>query len=207
MKKRKGLAIALLGSLFLTVLTGCSEKVVTVAQITDEEGEVTEYIKMQEFEVKEVVEDSGKEQVEHCVVLIPQGYHESEEVKGLYLHERAPMESSNIYYSMVPKAEGYVNEALTKEQYADMLAASLKQQGKDVTVEVSSFEKVQMDQIPALKIRSSYKVESNTILQLTYIVLAEDTHIITYSQSKDDEMMADFEAAEGQIRLVRRKNK
>ena len=205
MKRMKYTFAALVGMLFCFSLAGCSEKVVTVAEIMDEEGEVTEYIKMQEFELKEVVEDSGKEQVEHCVVLIPGDYHESEEVKGLYLHERAPMESSNIYYSMVPGEAGHVKEELTAEQYALFLEEALKQEGKDVSVEITSFEKVQMDQIPALKIRSSYKVESNTILQLTYIVLAEDTHIVTYSQSKDDEMMADFEAAEGQIRLVRRK--
>lgn len=204
MKKIKFFLCVLLGSLFCLSVTGCSEKVVTVSEIMDEEGEVAEYITMQEFEIKEIVEDSGKQQVEHCVVLIPGDYHESEDVKGLYLHERAPMESSNIYYSVVKGQDGHVSEALTPEQYAAMLQEALLQAGKEVTVEVSSFEKVQMDQIPALKIRSSYKVESNTILQLTYLVLAEDTHIITYSQSKDDEMMADFETAEGQIKLVRR---
>ena len=204
MKKIKFFLCVLLGSLFCLSVTGCSEKVVTVSEIMDEEGEVAEYITMQEFEIKEIVEDSGKQQVEHCVVLIPGDYHESEDVKGLYLHERAPMESSNIYYSVVKGQDGHVSEALTPEQYAAMLQEALLQAGKEVTVEVSSFEKVQMDQIPALKIRSSYKVESNTVLQLTYLVLAEDTHIITYSQSKDDEMMADFETAEGQIKLVRR---
>lgn len=204
MKKIKFFLCVLLGSLFCLSVTGCSEKVVTVSEIMDEEGEVAEYITMQEFEIKEIVEDSGKQQVEHCVVLIPGDYHESEDVKGLYLHERAPMESSNIYYSVVKGQDGHVSESLTPEQYTAMLQEALLQAGKDVTVEVSSFEKVQMDQIPALKIRSSYKVESNTVLQLTYLVLAEDTHIITYSQSKDDEMMADFETAEGQIKLVRR---
>ena len=43
----------------------------------------------------------------------------------------------------------------------------------------------------------------HTIQQLTYLVLAEDTYTITYSQSQDDELMADFEISDGEIKLVR----
>ena len=37
----------------------------------------------------------------------------------------------------------------------------------------------------------------------TYLVLAQDTYTITYSQSEDDELMADFEISDGIIKLVK----
>ena len=60
-----------------------------------------------------------------------------------------------------------------------------------------------MEGIPAYKIRSEYETEGNSIQQLTYLVLADNTYTITYSQSRDDELMADFEISEGEIRLVK----
>ena len=35
------------------------------------------------------------------------------------------------------------------------------------------------------------------------MILGEDTYTITYSQMSDDELMADFEISDGEIRLVR----
>lgn len=68
---------------------------------------------------------------------------------------------------------------------------------------ISSFEELDMDGIPGYKIRSEYMAGEHTIQQLTYLVLAEDTYTITYSQSQDDELMADFEISDGEIKLVR----
>ena len=33
--------------------------------------------------------------------------------------------------------------------------------------------------------------------------MAEDTYTITYSQADDDELMADFDVSDGEIRLVK----
>ena len=57
--------------------------------------------------------------------------------------------------------------------------------------------------MPAYKIRSTYQLGDNTIQQLTYLVMAEDTYTITYSQADDDELMADFDVSDGEIRLVK----
>ena len=203
MKAGKRLLSVMLGFMMAGTLLGCQEKVITVADIqTESEYQVT-YVEMKEIELKEVVEDDGKEVIAHCAVLIPYGYHESKEVPGMYVHERAPMESSNIYYSVASGEEGNGSGTLTKEQYKESIEAAYEAAGMPVELEITSFEETDMDGIPAYKIRSSYKSGENTILQLTYMILAKDTHTITYSQSKDDEMMADFEVAEGEIRLVK----
>lgn len=185
-------------------LCGCKEEVITVADIQSEDGEDTQYIEMKEFELKETEEDDGREEIRHCVVRIPEGYYQSEEIPGMYLHEKAPLDSSNIYYSCASGAEqGKVSDTLTGEEYKKSIEEAFQKRGQDVTLQISSFEELDMEGIPAYKIRSEYETEGNSIQQLTYLVLADNTYTITYSQSRDDELMADFEISEGEIRLVK----
>lgn len=185
-------------------LCGCKEEVITVADIQSEDGEDTQYIEMKEFKLKETEEDDGREEIRHCVVRIPEGYYQSEEIPGMYLHEKAPLDSSNIYYSCAPGAEqGKVSDTLTGEEYKKSIEEAFQKRGQDVTLQISSFEELDMEGIPAYKIRSEYETEGNSIQQLTYLVLADNTYTITYSQSRDDELMADFEISEGEIRLVK----
>lgn len=203
MKRWKNVLVTILCFIVGFGLCGCQEKVITVAEIQDEEGQVVEYIEMQEFELKEVAAESGREEIKHCAVLIPTGFHESEEIPGMYINDKAPMESSNVYYTVAEGDFGVVSDELTQEIYKETIEEAFAQKGKEISMEIRSFEKVEMDDVPAYKIRSSYKMDNNTILQLTYMILAEDTHTITYSQSKDDELMVDFEISEGQIKLIK----
>ena len=50
---------------------------------------------------------------------------------------------------------------------------------------------------------ASYQIEGGEVEQLAYLILAEDTYTITYSQMADDDLMADFEISDGVIKLVR----
>lgn len=193
----------------LTVLaaflfTGCAREAVTVAEIQSEDGESVEYIEMQEFELKEQKESAG-EKVRYCAVMIPAGYHESEDIQGMYIHERNPLDASNIYYTVSEgNEEGMVSGMLTKEIYQQIMEEAYQEAGMEVALDIDSFEKIDMEGIPGYKIRSSYEVEEGErIEQLAYLILAEDTYTITYSQMWDDELMADFEISDGEIRLVR----
>ncbi len=60
-----------------------------------------------------------------------------------------------------------------------------------------------MNGFPGYKIRSTFDIGDGEIEQLAYLILAENTYTITYSQMSDDELMVDFEISDGQIRLVR----
>lgn len=186
------------------LLTGCAREAVTVAGIQSEDGESMEYIEMQEFELKEQEESTG-EKVRYCAVMIPAGYHESEEIQGMYVHERNPIDASNIYYTVSEgNEEGMVSGMLTKEAYQETMEKAYQEAGMEVALNIDSFEKIDMEGIPGYKIRSSYAVaDGEEIEQLAYLILAEDTYTITYSQMWDDELMADFEISDGEIRLVR----
>lgn len=199
-KLTAGLTIAVM----MLALCGCEKKVISVSSVSDEEGQETEYIEMQDLELKEKEPDSGRENVRYCAVMIPAGYYESEEIPGMYLHERTPLDSSNIYYSVSKGNEdGWISTDLTEEEYRETIEKAFEESGQEGSLIIDSFEEIDMDGIPSYKIRSTYDMKENSIQQLTYLVLAEDTYTITYSQSEDDELMADFEICDGVIKLVK----
>ena len=198
--KRKMLLLAMTGLL----LTGCQQKVITVADIRNEDGQEPEYIEMQQFELKEKSTDSGREEIRCCTVLIPAGYHQSDEIEGMYIHERSPLDSSNIYYSVSEgDGDGRISDKLTRKSYEELVEQTYREEGMDVDLEVEDFEEIDVEGVPGFKIKSSYELADNRIEQLTYLIVAEDTYTITYSQLADDELMVDFEVTDGQIRLVR----
>lgn len=201
MMKRK-MIFLLLAAFFLG---GCGKEAVTVAGIQGLEEDEGGYIKMQEFELKTQEEEAAGEEVHHCAVLIPAGYQESGEIPGMYIHERSPLDSSNIYYTVSEGDGGNVSTVLTEEIYKETVEEAYQNAGQEIELQVISFEEIRMDGIPGYKIRSSYKVDGDgEIEQLVYLILAKDTYTITYSQMSDDELMADFEISDGEICLIRK---
>ena len=202
--KKWKLTAVLLSAGMMLAMCGCEKKVISVSSVSEEEGQETEYIEMQELELKEKERENGRENIKYCAVMIPAGYHESEEIPGMYLHERTPLDSSNIYYSVSEGSrEGFLSSYLTEEEYRETIENALNENGQEGSLTIDSFEEIDMDGIPAYKIRTTYETDENSIQQLTYLVLAEDTYTITYSQSEDDELMADFEISDGTIKLVK----
>lgn len=203
--KRKNYPVLLL---LVMLLIGCNRQVITVAGIETQEQEdgSEDYIEIKEFELKQPLEEYDGNEVMFCAVLIPAGYQESEEIPGMYIHERYPIEASNIYYSTLKDEEGGdVSEELTKERYEQLVEEAFREAGMKTDIEISSFEQLEMEGVPVYRIRSSYAKDTKRVQQLTYMILAEDTHIITYTQMSDDEMMEDYTMAEGEIKLVIKK--
>ena len=159
---------------------------------------------MKEFELKDGVAEETEDMVRCCALLIPAGYVPSEEVEGMYVHERSPLDSSNIYYTVSEgDVEGMISKKLTKETYEKTVEDAFSEEGWEIDLLVEDFEEIDIEGIPGYKIRSSYEVEDSKIEQLAYLILAEDTYTITYSQMADDELMADFDISGTEIRLIR----
>ena len=202
MLRKKWRYLAACIGVLLLGLCGCQKEVITVAGIQDPELTENSYIQIENFELKEI-EHNGKNEVASCVILIPAGYVESETIPGMYVHERYPLDSSNIYYTVSPgTGDGTVSDTLTQKDYEDLLENAYKDNGQKVDVVITEFEQNDMQEIPGYKIRSYYELDNKRVEQLTYIIQARDTHVITYSQLSDDELLADFEVSEGEIRLV-----
>ncbi|MCR4990129.1 MAG: hypothetical protein K6A38_04625 [Lachnospiraceae bacterium] len=183
--------------------TGCEKKYTTVKDdITSGEGQ-SGYLTVDSFTLKEPSNEE-KAPLESCAVLIPAGFKKSDSVEGMYVSEMYPMESSNIFYTITDPSEiGAVSDKLDQNSYKKAVEEAYISLGESVSLTVDSFEKGSMQDVPCYKIRSHYNAGEFDVQQLTYIIIATNTHVITYSQAGDDELMYDFLEAEGEIKLIR----
>lgn len=197
------LAMVMMG---FTFLTGCNDEVITVADnmnSSSAEGEGTEYIELETFEIQkeQAVEREG---IGYCAILIPADFVQSEEVPGMYISKRYPLDSGNIYYTVTNSADiGAVSDELSKESYVKAIESAYEAMGDSIKLKVDDFSKETLEGVPCYKIRSHYNIGDRDVQQLTYIIMAADTHVITYTQASDDDLLVDFLKDEGQIKLVR----
>ena len=102
-----------------------------------------------------------------------------------------------------PSPSSADGECFSKAVTGSGKAATDPKNGQEVSLTIESFEQIDMDQVPGYKVRSTYEVDGEKVEQLTYLLLGDKTYTITYSQMADDELMADFEISEGEIKLVK----
>lgn len=147
---------------------------------------------------KEIYNDEG------CTVLLPEGYVSSESIKGLYISERRPVDSSNIYYSV---SEGTDVEALRESLNSGYNKSELGKKfkeayGANAVIRSYQTEELKVNGCPAFKIKLSCELDDMTMEQLIYIIAADQTYTITYSQAADDGRMEEFEKSAQTIRMV-----
>ena len=200
----KKLYLLLITVAMMFCLASCEKKYTTVADdITLEESGESGYKKIDSFKLK-TGNKKDLPEIGYCAILIPDGFVESDTIKGMYISNVYPLKSSNIYYSVFSAEEdGYIKDNLTSEEYEVSIENAHKSLGSDVDLIIDSFELTQIESIPCYMIRSHYEKDGNEVQQLTYIVVASDTHVITYTQASDDELLMDFTVDEGTIKLVR----
>lgn len=200
--KKKLLSIFLL--IAILSLCGCEKKVITVKDdITKENDTETEYVTVDEFEVKKT-DDSGMEEIGSLAILIPKGFNMSDSVEGMYVSELYPMDSSNIFYTISDSSEdGFITGDLDAKKYKESVEKGYQSLGETVDLKVDNFEETDFEGIPCYKIRTHYSIGERDVQQLVYIIQAKKTHVVTYSQTSDDELMYDFLTDEGEIKLVK----
>lgn len=135
-----------------------------------------------------------------CTFDLPEGFVESEEVSGMYVKERYPLDASTIYYTVME--QDMALQLLTKEAFLEQTQESLRQAyGDEVEVTIESFESIRVSGYPAFRIKCNYQVERIRITQLAYIINADKTYAITYSQTSDYDYMEEYEASAATIRV------
>lgn len=196
--------LPIVGAVVLGIfLTGCGDKVTTVADdISSKKDE--EYVTMEEFELKGPAPEE-RENIGYCAILIPSDYHKSESEEGMYVSDVYPLESSNIYYTVTDAASvGAIDDNLTEAEYEKAIEDAYGSMGGDIDLVMDEFSREEFEGIPSYRIRCHYTPgNGKDIQQLCYIIMGSKTHVITYTQVSDDELMMDFMTDEGQIKLIR----
>lgn len=203
LKVRRHILIPAIFMLLGICICGCGRKVTTVADDINSDKE-QELVQIREFELKGESSGDIPKENGYCAILIPAEYHASEEVEGMYVSESYPYESSSIFYSVLnPEEDGAVSSALQKSEYEEALEKAFDAVGTPIELSIDEFEAEVFEGLRSYRIRSHYSKDGQELQQLCYIILAAKTHVITYTQASDDELLLDFLTDEGQIKLIR----
>lgn len=138
-----------------------------------------------EPESTEEIKPAGELKVE-----IPEGFLETDENTRVYVTKDYPKDSSMI----VIEETDQIQALPTKEQFKAQIESGLtKQAGEPVEVNVEEYKDVEVDGYKALRIMSSYTYSGIKFKQLEYVVEADKTYLITYTNINDANWMDAFE--------------
>lgn len=136
-----------------------------------------------------------------CTFDLPEGFVESTETDNLFVTERYPLDTSMIYYEIM---DGDISlQLMTKDFFKEQAEENLSQvYGEDIVIDIDNYESVKIDGYPAFRILCHYEVDNIKITQLEFIVNADKTYVITYSQTSDYDWMEAFETSAATIHVI-----
>lgn len=135
-----------------------------------------------------------------CTFALPEGFEASEDVEGMYVTGRYPIDASSIYY--VQMDQDMALQLMTQESFREHTQDTFKElYGEEVELMVDSFEQMKIQGYPAFKILCHYQVEDVKVTQLAYVINADKSYVITYSQTSDYDRMEEYEASAETIQI------
>lgn len=152
---------------------------------------------LEENEMDASVVESGHS-TRGCTFDVPEGFEESQDVDNLYVTARYPIDASMIYYEVM---DGDISlQLMTEEMFKEQAQESLRQTyGETIEINIDSYESMKIDGYPTFRILCHYEVEDIEVTQLEYVINADKTYVITYSQTSDYDWMEAFEASTATI--------
>lgn len=135
-----------------------------------------------------------------CTFDLPEGFEESQDVDNLYVTARYPLDASMIYYEVMDGDTSL--QLMTEELFREDVQDNFRQAyGEDISVNIDSFESVKVSGYPAFRILCHYETGGIKITQLQYLINADKTYAVTYSQTSDYDWMEAYEASAATIRV------
>lgn len=130
----------------------------------------------------------------------PEGFEASPEVPGLYVPKRYPIDASNLVYNELDADytlqmmdEGYFEE-LVEQGFA-------AQYGSAIDVDITEYEHIKIDGVPAIRLMAEYDLEGNHVTSLMIIINGSRTYTLTYTMTHDYDRMELFEASVDSIHV------
>lgn len=220
---RKGALVLILTIGILLLMTGCGGKDAVETQAQDLAEQITVLTpeqtnaSMAQMEIDEetrqeltaeLLEENNmdtsvmepKRSTRGCTFDLPEGFEESEEMADMYVTGRYPIDASSIYYTAMDQDTSL--QLMTQETFKEQTQESLRQAyEEEIEVSVDNFESMKIDGYPAFRILCHYQVENVQITQLAYVINADKSYMIIYSQTSDYDRMEAYEASAATIHV------
>lgn len=137
---------------------------------------------------------------DRCTFALPEDFIEVEDIPGMYVTKRYPIDASTIYYAEMDKDISM--QLMTEDTYVEQMESNfLNHYDMEIDVNLQSFEKIKISGHPAFRILCSYMVDGIEITQLAYVINADKSYVVTYSQTDEYYRMDEFEASAATIEL------
>ncbi len=159
---------------------------------------------------KEALEPSGKDTsladgtLVTCGITfeIPEGFESLAGTPGMYVTDRYPIDASNVVYSElgIDYTLQLMDESYFKQLVADKFA---EQYEKKVDVNITEFKHMEIDGVPAIRLKAEYDLEDNHMSQLMIVINGSKTYSLVYTQTQDYDRMDAFEESAGSIRVMK----
>ena len=118
----------------------------------------------------------------------------------MYVTNRYPIDASTIYY--VELEQDISLQLMTQDTFTEQMEQQfVDTYGEEIDLQVDSFEKIKIDGYPGFRILCHYSVGDVNISQLEYVINADKSYVITYSQTGEYDRMEEYEASADTIRL------
>ena len=135
-----------------------------------------------------------------CTFDLPEGFVETEDMSGMYVTDRYPLDASTIYYVVMDQDTSL--QLMTEESFRKQMEENLEQTyEQDVAVTVETFESIRIDGYPTFRIKCHYQIGNIKITQLQYAINADKSYMITYSQTSDYDRMDEYAASAATIHV------
>lgn len=158
---------------------------------------MTELLEESELDVSVVESEHA---TKGCTFDLPEGFVESTETDNLFVTERYPLDTSMIYYEVM---DGDISlQLMTRDFFKEQTEENLSQVfGEDIVINIDNYESMKIDGHPVFRILCHYEADNIKITQLEYIINADKTYVITYSQTSDYDWMEAFETSAATIHV------
>lgn len=136
-----------------------------------------------------------------CTFALPEGFTEIEDIPGMYVTKRYPIDASTIYYVEMDK--DIAMQLMTEDSLLLQIQDYFGQiYGTGVEVDLQNYERIEIDGYPAFRFLCTYTVDNVEITQLAYVINADKSYVVTYSQTNEYDRTEEFEASAATIHLA-----
>lgn len=168
-------------------------------EITEEEKEELIVEMLQSADMDVGIVQSSKA-TKGCTFEPPEDFEEAEDMPGMYVSEHYPVDASTIYYTEKDKDSSL--QLMTEQNFIKYIKEELREvYGHEVEVKLETFEQTKINGYPSFRILYSYKGDDVTITQLEYIINADKSYVVVYSQTDEYDRMEEFEASAATIQI------
>lgn len=135
-----------------------------------------------------------------CSFSLPEDFVEAEDQPGMYVTGRYPIDASTICYAELEQdisLQLMTEETFRRHMEEQFAAAQEEAEG----LSIDSYEKIELDGYPGFRILCRYMIGNVEITQLEYIINADKSYVVIYSQTGEYDRMEEYEASAATIRL------